>query len=299
MTQTLYVSDLDGTLLDARAQLSSVTRSTLQRLLGEGLQFTIATSRSFASVQHIFQGVELLLPIIEVNGAYLSDAKTGRHEVVSAIAPEILPVLLQLGEQQGCSPLISAYNGQADRLYYTALINDGMRWYADESNDQLDPRWRSCPDLTQVFPEQVVRFTFIHRRDRITDLADQIRQISSCTNTGLGRPSSTPLNTHLFENPYHPGWFWLTVQSAHSTKAAAIAQLRQNHNLTDSELVVFGDENNDREMFELADRAIAVANATDSIKQIATAIIGHHAEDSVAQYLAQDWERQRKPSQPR
>ncbi|NJR71162.1 MAG: HAD hydrolase family protein [Synechococcales cyanobacterium CRU_2_2] len=89
------------------------------------------------------------------------------------------------------------------------------------------------------------------------------------------------------------------LSSVYFTKAAAIAQLRQNHNLTDYELVVFGDENNDREMFESADRAIAVANATDSIKQIATAIIGHHVEDSVAQYLAQDWGRRRKPAQPR
>ena len=46
MVKTLYVSDLDGTLLDDSSQLSAGTIATLNRIIGElGGLFTIATAR--------------------------------------------------------------------------------------------------------------------------------------------------------------------------------------------------------------------------------------------------------------
>ncbi len=276
MPKTLYVSDLDGTLLTAEATLSDFTRQTLQQLIEQGMMFTVATSRSVASVQHIFQDLALPLPIIEVNGAYISDLKTGQHESVSAIAPDILPTLLQLSHQHSCSPLVSSYDGQQDHLNCAAIINDGMQWYADECKAQRDLRWRSLSDLSQAFSEQVVRFTFIHDHDCITALHQQIQ-------------TTLDLDTHHFENPYHPGWHWLTVQSRHSNKAEAIAALRHSYNLHDHELVVFGDQDNDLAMFKAADRAIAVENATKSLQSLATLTIPPHDQDSVAQYLAMDW----------
>ena len=63
--------------------------------------------------------------------------------------------------------------------------------------------------------------------------------------------------------------------------------------LDDSELVVFGDSSNDTKMFQAADRAIAVANATDELKGYATQIIGSNNEDSVVKFIRRDWNAQR------
>ena len=52
---------------------------------------------------------------------------------------------------------------------------------------------------------------------------------------------------------------------------------------------MFGDHNNDIEMFQEADRAIAVANATDELKALATQVIGPNDEDSVVRYLLDYW----------
>ena len=46
---TLYVSDLDGTLLRSDQTLSVETVSTLNRLMADGVMFTYATARSFSS----------------------------------------------------------------------------------------------------------------------------------------------------------------------------------------------------------------------------------------------------------
>ena len=46
MPKTLYVSDLDGTLLDRRDRLPGYTVRTLNALLQKGMLFTFATARS-------------------------------------------------------------------------------------------------------------------------------------------------------------------------------------------------------------------------------------------------------------
>lgn len=64
----------------------------------------------------------------------------------------------------------------------------------------------------------------------------------------------------------------------------------EQHGLDNRELVVFGDGLNDLGMFGVADRAVAVANAFDALKERATAVIGPNGEDSVARYIQADWE---------
>ena len=52
-------------------------------------------------------------------------------------------------------------------------------------------------------------------------------------------------------------------------------------------LTVFGDSDNDAEMFRLAPHAIATANATKEIHTLATETIGPNSEDSVVSYLSE------------
>jgi len=288
MPLPLYITDLDGTLLTAQATLSHHTRKTLQHLLSQGLPFTIATSRSVTSVRNIFSGIDLPLPIIEVNGAFVTDLKTGQHEAIQPIAPQLLPDLIRLVEQNGCSPILSSYDGQRDRLYSNGIHNPGIGWYADDCKTHNDPRWKQIPHLSQALTEQIVRLTIIDREPKIQTLATAIRQTYG--------PS---LTANPFPNPYQPGWTWLTLQSSQSTKAQAIQALKKTHGLEDRELIVFGDHNNDLEMFEIADRAVAVANATPELKQRATQTIDHHTTDSVINYIAKDWAtRTQQPSHP-
>lgn len=289
MPLPLYITDLDGTLLTTEATLSTHTRQTLQHLLGQGLPFTIATSRSVTSVRNIFSGLNLPLPIIEVNGAFVTDLKTGHHELIQAIDPALLPNLLNLIAAHHCHPLISSHDGQHDRLYSDGIHNPGIQWYADDCKTQNDPRWQQILDLTPALSEQIVRLTIIDLDPKIQTLA-----------TAITQTYGPNLTANPFPNPYQPGWTWLTLQSSQSTKAQAIQALQKTHGLEDRELIVFGDHNNDLEMFEIADKAVAVANATLELKQRATQTIGHHTTDGVIDYIAEDWQkRMQQPPLPR
>jgi hydroxymethylpyrimidine pyrophosphatase-like HAD family hydrolase len=55
----LYVSDLDGTLLQSDASLSSVSENALREMLADGLLFTVASARSVVAIQQMLRGLPL------------------------------------------------------------------------------------------------------------------------------------------------------------------------------------------------------------------------------------------------
>ena len=50
--KTLYISDLDGTLLNPNAELSAYTKDTLNRMIADGLCFSVATASLLMSLQN-------------------------------------------------------------------------------------------------------------------------------------------------------------------------------------------------------------------------------------------------------
>ena len=71
MDKTLYVSDLDGTLLTPREDLSPFTIRVLNRLVEQGMAFTYATARSQHSADVVTRGLTKSLPVIIYNGAFI------------------------------------------------------------------------------------------------------------------------------------------------------------------------------------------------------------------------------------
>ena len=86
--KTLYVSDLDGTLLNQEARLSAYTAETLNLLIEEGLPFTYATARSVHSARIVAAGLQTRLPVITYNGVFLQDAQTGKVLSRTVFSPE-------------------------------------------------------------------------------------------------------------------------------------------------------------------------------------------------------------------
>jgi Cof subfamily protein (haloacid dehalogenase superfamily) len=274
----IYVSDLDGTLLRNDATLSPFSRGHLARLLDDGLAFTVASARSVVSMQTILAGLPLRLPVVEMNGAFLSDLATGRHLVTHAVEPVLLDALHAFLLAQGCVPFVSTFNGREDCLYYAALANDGMQWYERDRLAARDRRLRRVGDLRESFGDQVVCLTLVDRREALADLA-----------AALAEHFPGQLATNFFENRYSPGWFWLTVHDRRCTKDQAVRALLEEAGFEPGALVAFGDHWNDIELLRMAGTAVAVANAADELKEHATEVIGPNEDDSVVRYLL--WER--------
>jgi len=277
---TFYVSDLDGTLLNRDAELSPTTREGLARLLEDGLHFTVASARHIVSIRTILAGLPLKLPVISSNGAYLSDALTGRHELVNAMEPALGQALHALIDSHGFAPFVLTHSPQGDQLFFERIDNEGQRRFVEERQRNGDPRLRHVDHIARVLTDPAVTFMVIGEHAPLAALRDAVAELCG-----------DAVEMHLAEDLYMPGWPWLNIHDRRASKDQAIRTLAERYGLSGREIVAFGDHVNDLSMLRAADRAIAVGNAIESVQQAARAVIGHHTEDSVLRFIEADFRR--------
>jgi Cof subfamily protein (haloacid dehalogenase superfamily) len=281
MTDVLYVTDLDGTLLQDDATLSPRGRALLTELLDDSVPFTVASARSIGSMGPILQGLALPLPVIEFNGAFLSDLSTGEHLWVNDIRQPVLGSVYEVICSHGLAPFVSTFDGRGDRLYAPPAAHAGMQWYIDDRLAVGDPRLRQVEDVSVGLTQQVVCLTVIDRKEVITPLAEQLATFGDA------------IDVSFWDNSYSPGWFWVSVHDSRATKDRAVRMLLEHAGLGDVEIVAFGDQANDIAMLRAAHRGIAVANAIAEVRAVADEIIGPNSDDSVPQYIQADWRNRR------
>ena len=76
--KTLYISDLDGTLLDKNAKLSPRSAEIISNLIQNGLLFSVATARSQSCIS-ILQQLDINIPCVQLNGVLIYDFKTKKY----------------------------------------------------------------------------------------------------------------------------------------------------------------------------------------------------------------------------
>jgi len=273
-SMNLYVSDLDGTLLRNDATLSDYSRKTLNKLIRNGLAFTVASARSVEAMQILLKDVSLQLPVIEINGAYISDFTTGEHLITNQIEKSMAEELYRLFEKYRYHPFITSNDLQADYISYSNIKNEGMKWFYQDLIRIKDKRLRNITHLKDALNERIICFTLIERKEVLIDLVYAIEE-----------KFTDRLQLDFFENHYSPGWYWLTIHDRKATKGEAIKELVKQFHFVPEKVTVFGDGENDINMFRYAKHAIAVSNASETLKKHASKVIGSNEEDSVVTYI--------------
>ena len=95
-SRTLYVTDLDGTLMRNDLSISEFSVRTINELVEKGFAFTYATARSINSARTITGELKLNLPVITRNGAVLADNTTGKYLEKAVFTDEEVKLLKEL-----------------------------------------------------------------------------------------------------------------------------------------------------------------------------------------------------------
>ena len=250
MDKTLYVSDLDGTLLTPREDLSPFTIRVLNRLVEQGAAFTYATARSQHSADVVTRGLTKSLPVIIYNGAFIR-----RGERRETLLRQLLPGpsvarARQVFGEAGISPLVYTMAQGVERvLWRPEKESPGVARYV--ASRQRDERLLPVADEEALYQGEVFYFTCIGGREELLPAYEALRQDKA-------------LSVLLQEEIYQPGEFWLEVMSAAATKAQAAAWLKER--LGCQRMTAFGDGLNDIPLLEEADVRCAVANAVPQLR---------------------------------
>ena len=275
----IYITDLDYTLLDSRAQLSEKTLCGLEKINESDIDFTVASARSVKSMQTILTETTFRLLVIELNGAFISHLNNGEHIVVNSIKRDIVDNVLNYTESIGLDTFYSTFNGKKDLLYFPEITNAGQEWYYSDRIRNQDPRTQENKySFSKEGTDSIVCLTYIDSFENLKPLEEYL----------LNCPFFKEISIYFFENNYSKDWCWINIHSAKSQKHLAIKDLLILTNKEDHEVIVFGDAINDVSMFKVADRCYAVSNTDEEIKELATGVIGHHEDDAVIEFILKD-----------
>jgi Cof subfamily protein (haloacid dehalogenase superfamily) len=271
----IYVCDLDGTLLRSDATLSGFARDGLNRLIDAGVRLTVASARGTAGMRVLLEGVRLRLPVIELNGAFVSELESGRHVASNALSERDACAALEAILASGVDPVVSTWDGRRDCVHFGTRVNESLAWYVEEKKAYRDPRLTACEDLRAVVRlEQVAQITTFAPDDEASAFAERLRD-------ALGENATV----HDTPNVYWPGWTEITIQHRAATKGAAVPALLAACDAADTEVVACGDHLNDLSLFAVASRSLAPANAHRSVLEVATRVVGSNDEDGIVRYL--------------
>jgi Cof subfamily protein (haloacid dehalogenase superfamily) len=268
MTKTLYISDLDGTLMRNNEQLSEYAVTEINKLVEKGMPFTYATARSIESARVIAGELKLKLPVVTRNGAVLADNSTGKHLQKSVFTKEEVELLKTMIPELPSIGFVSCFiDDIMIRTYMSAEHTEGLQGYLDYYEN--DPSMKRAENLDEMFCGTPGYVTIIGDKERIEPVYERVREYKGWES--------------LFQKDTYRDEYWLEICPQNCTKAKSILKLKEQ--LRYERLVVFGDSLNDISMFKIADEAYAVSNAMDELKKYATGVIGSNEEDAVVEFL--------------
>ncbi len=263
MYYKILCSDLDGTLLSTKSDVSDFTISEIQRIR-QKTKVILVSARMPMAMRYIQKdlGIEDQ-PIICYNGALILN---GEREIYSTFI-----------EAQTILSLFNLANGHNIKLglYY----ND--EWYVETDSNRVSreihhtkatPIYRKTVKTIEDWQERKIgahKIMLMGTLETINDISPILR---------------TEFSTQL--NIYRSNDTLIEVSPKAISKLSAIEiALEKAHTLKD--VIAFGDNYNDSEMLLHAACGVAVGNAREEVKSVADYVTLKNTENGVAQFLHQ------------
>jgi Cof subfamily protein (haloacid dehalogenase superfamily) len=256
----VVISDLDGTLLNARHQPSERTIKTIQALVSSGIKFWIATGRHHADAANILQKIGVNARLITANGATVSD-DYGQLIKQATLEASIVKEILAIPTPQGVFQ--NLYQGehwlmeQCDEVFANYYNEGDFRYTLCNFNDYLH------------MPINKIFYTAMNHND-LLDLHTLInKRYSHVVDTAFSMPQC------------------LEVMPKGINKGTAILDLVKDLAISTDDIIAFGDGMNDLEMLSVVGHGHLVSNANPKLKAALPHLksIGSHDDDSVAKTL--------------
>lgn len=263
----LIAIDIDGTLLTSQNVLTAQTKAMIHQIKSEGVRIVLCTGRPFRGIQPLLQELELNRInefAISFNGAVihsLEDESIIFHESLSF---DSLKEIEQLSQK-----LNIKYHIQSDDGIYTSNRDISPYTAYDSYLNHSLIKYRELNELASIAINKVM---FVAEPSKIETIMGKI--------------------PNYFQGKYNLMRsldFFYEFLSINANKGQALAQLAKELEISSTEILAIGDNDNDASMLEFAGIGIAMGNASQAAKEKATYITKNNDEEGVAFALQQYW----------
>ncbi len=278
--RTLYVTDLDGTLLDPSSRVPDESREILNSLIDRGAMITVATARTPATVELLLDGLHAAttpegrdIPAIVMTGAAYWNRRLRRYDYITLMSERDSRIIRDAFRAAGINP-----------FNYTLGANEVLEvFHASPLSDREDAFYRERRNLPL-------------KRFHIGQEAGE--DAATVLYFAIGTPEKTDILCRMvndrtlcsaawYRDIFNPEVAFMDIYAGSCSKANAVKDVARE--LGCGRIVVFGDNLNDLPMMRVADVAVAVENALPEVRDMASTVIGSNASDSVARFILDDF----------
>ena len=214
--RTLFVTDLDGTLLTSPSGLGLEGTRRLNELLRGGVQLTFATARSSQAIRAVLPGIRLAIPAVTLGGSLLTDISTGEHLSVQSLTPEAATSALAWFEGKQEQPFVVMLEDGLDIAYYSSNPSSlPEAWYVQEKEAYVDPRLRPYKQLSDIPIRVVIDITTFVENKRYKTVSSELNSIAE-------------VSVRTIPVRRYPGWTELTLSHQFADKGNGLMLLKDH-----------------------------------------------------------------------
>lgn len=266
----LFVSDLDGTLLNENAELSDVTTDILNTGLEKGLEFTISTARTPTTALKIIEPLHLRLPIMMMNGVLVYDMQSNRYLKKETMDETTIMILLGMIKLKGLDCFLYALEHNELFAYYDSVASTGLNYFRNERIMKYDKKFTEVADLSLVAGKDIIYVVLREPKEKLEGLYHELSVVKG-------------VKAEFYADVYSDEYYMLEIYSENASKKEAISYLREKGRY--ESIIGFGDNLNDISLMEGCDYFCAVENAKPEIKEMADGVIESNEDDGVAKFI--------------
>ena len=164
--KTLYVTDLDGTLLNSDVKINEYSLKIINSLVEEGMLFTYATARSISSASIVAKGLSTQIPIIAYNGAFIIEPDTRNILSKEEFTKEQMEAVMEVFEKHHISPLVYSFVEGVEKVsWLSGTESEPKKRYLDSRKG--DKRLRLVHTVKELYAGEIFYFTCIGDKEEL------------------------------------------------------------------------------------------------------------------------------------
>jgi Cof subfamily protein (haloacid dehalogenase superfamily) len=252
----LVVSDVDGTLLTKDKTLTEAAKAAVRRLHDAGIGFTITSSRPTIGMRFLVEPLAITLPLGAFNGSSIVDPQLKpieQHLIPAAAAERSLAVLNEFG---------------ADIWLFT-----NEKWLTRNPDGEYVPHEKLA---IRADPTIVADFApYLEAACKIVGSSSDPALLQACEaamQQALGAQATAVRSQSYYLDVTPPGY----------DKGTFVEAMAKRLSISTAAVATIGDMQNDLAMFKKSGLSIAMGNATDDVKKVATHVTASNEDEGFA-----------------
>lgn len=252
----IVVSDVDGTLLTRDKTLTDNAKDAVRRLSDAGIGFTLTSSRPTVGMRFLIEPLSITLPVGSFNGSSIVDPQLNpieQHLIPAPAAQTSLDVLNEFG---------------IDIWLFT-----NHQWLTRNPDGEYAPNERRA---IRSDPTVVGHFApYLTAACKIVGASNDAALLQRCDiamQKALGAHATAVRSQSYYLDITPPG----------RNKGTFVRTMAKRLGISTDAVATIGDMENDLAMFKTSGISIAMGNATDDVKKMATHVTTSNEDEGFA-----------------